>query len=1496
MSLTIKIVNPLDGDIVLTNLTPNTSIAEIKAKITETHKIPSTQQHLYYNENELLNSQILSNITTKSEGSLLLKVSGTNVLQPIGPTISSEQFNKYKTNNTIDLEPSNYILDEIQEAEKMWDYNAQVIVSDVIAGDLKGRKFFPNFGVTSIWNFHIPYEQSDFQNTMGLIEQSTPYIRERNYMNSFFRWVPSLTSVWRAFTGKNAPGQTLNSPEKVLEELTKETKDLWPEGLVDSSNTKDNIISKYKINNLTISDMFIVYGQELSRQVILVNPTPVNKVIEKYQSSTRNTMDISFFVNEDLEHAYFPMYYYTLTYLVNSGNISKNIATLPKNYILTIVDNDGNVISQFVKLFTEIDLWTELVLPDKKVNIISQNPVYENATPPYSVEESIVINIGPQSFIFKARNLKNKNNINQLIWSFTPKDIMVVTSTYENNMFKASLYDVDKHAPFTNYGVGQLLGLKYTPPLAPQDVLITDYYFKIKNEAKDNWIKLRQPLRIETLQSEICFNLKDNKRIENICITPRILADNSSLEQSEYEKKAKAINILEQVGPFYDNIINFMDKNNGLTEQQLSEGIEGNFYKLTKFNKQYRDVGTIKSRFDNQWKEFAADRETKQTLTNFTDFDLIRYIQLLVPKLGLFVDEVYNKATSISTEAKGYLIKIRDEIHELVKSSYRLTPLTVARKIELLKELFEGKTLLNNIYTNVLNLTTYITDSVYSLTLESLTKYNLSPIEITKLRNYPISDIVKNLEDFNKYVTSIGLDDRTVDQIYGKLPELVKTLENLEQLIKTTQTILEKINNVDSTPEILEKITLINETLSYIKDTTSIIASLLETQLTPNLQDIKGLGWIKVKYDIQTAGATLPSPTSSVSSPSGATGTSSAATPGLQAGTKVLFKSVGVLLLEEQIDNIDNFLKRGTSRIKYIINNQNPILEALKRFVADSIKYAEGDLKTDDSQVTQHIRKGIRKLVEVAIPVKTSVLSPNAGTFRLDEQQTLIAQFMRTMKDGSPTDVEQAATDLLRALQTTEMERRSQLQADVEFSINKLANPTVVRLLFEELSNRKTLLFRKKWFCDTAQRASTIKVIGDLPLDDNVKGQDGQPNFELLYQVIEVLMGYFDRPGMEDKLKDTNLTTQHILTEYKRRVEAKETGAATYLVDAVCDRMDKIGSQQRFKPSVASPVKPSTPSTTPSTLVVDAEAELYKVLTRCKDVIERKYKQIKGSLTPSYKGVIRAVARDGERALNRLFDECSYLKKINEFVSNGKISSSRASELTAEWKRYKDKMLEDFAEDIRSYDKKMRLERDTEREMERLGLKIQQPRSFLGNLWDKVRGTPKYTPSDFKGMIDRGIPRDLSAQALQLGMDPNKANNENDVRKFISNQAALARRPFLPPASYGPSMSELEKRAVIPRFETRRDPTTGKTVTQAMARFDLRSPADYTKFEQIITQLDTSKVQEFMNKLAIIVSTLPSEEAAYILDSIRRRIINELDKQCLRKGWLLFDEDTNQCL
>jgi hypothetical protein len=165
-----------------------------------------------------------------------------------------------------------------------------------------------------------------------------------------------------------------------------------------------------------------------------------------------------------------------------------------------------------------------------------------------------------------------------------------------------------------------------------------------------------------------------------------------------------------------------------------------------------------------------------------------------------------------------------------------------------------------------------------------------------------------------------------------------------------------------------------------------------------------------------------------------------------------------------------------------------------------------------------------------------------------------------------------------------------------------------------------------------------------------------------------------------------------------------------------------------------------------------------------------------------------------------------------------------------------------------------------------------------------------------------GRPQVQDYRGLQRKMGMQLPGRPGDGRTF---QDVLRQRqtgmPALPPGPIGAApprvtMSDLRREATKPGFATYRDPVTGQTKTMAVTRFPMETAADYARLQKAIMTLDPSRIKEFMSKLGDVASTLPAKQAAKILDHFQRRVLNELDKYCLRQGWMLFNEQLNRCV
>lgn len=278
---------------------------------------------------------------------------------------------------------------------------------------------------------------------------------------------------------------------------------------------------------------------------------------------------------------------------------------------------------------------------------------------------------------------------------------------------------------------------------------------------------------------------------------------------------------------------------------------------------------------------------------------------------------------------------------------------------------------------------------------------------------------------------------------------------------------------------------------------------------------------------------------------------------------------------------------------------------------------------------------------------------------------------------------------------------------------------------------------------------------------------------------------------------------------------------------------------------------------------------------------------------------VNSKVRDAQRSIKRILDgqERPIYKKLNDYFKTNRIFKNERNDYRRRWEDFRRDVQQQIMDYAKEYALKEKQERDYKKQMDKYGITPGTKRGPLGGLLDRLTGKPTYSAKDYQGFINKGVPPDMAAQAMKAGIRPGQVKDSRSLSQILKGQTA---GPYLPPSIPGmpaqTSLSDLRTQAQQPKFITSRDPITGQPMTQALAAFDMRTPADYARFRQAITTLDISKIQAFMAKMASIIATLPAYQAALILDQMQRRVLNELDKHCLKQGWLLYDEASNMCV
>jgi hypothetical protein len=224
---------------------------------------------------------------------------------------------------------------------------------------------------------------------------------------------------------------------------------------------------------------------------------------------------------------------------------------------------------------------------------------------------------------------------------------------------------------------------------------------------------------------------------------------------------------------------------------------------------------------------------------------------------------------------------------------------------------------------------------------------------------------------------------------------------------------------------------------------------------------------------------------------------------------------------------------------------------------------------------------------------------------------------------------------------------------------------------------------------------------------------------------------------------------------------------------------------------------------------------------------------------------------------------------------------------------------------LKSFENEVKYKLSTSNALARYGLSPTGSSSSGTGWWDwaknKVFGGPSTT--DFRGIQPKtglGTPPGMGmGTGMRPGLTPQQQMMPGRTLSGIIGQRQTG-FTGMPPAPIGtlPSIraDDLRRQISRPAFATSIDPETGKAVTMAVTQLKMESAADYKRLQTAIMSLDPAKVKEFMMKLGDIAATLPATQSAAMLEHMQRRVINELDKYCIRtSGWTLFNEDRMRC-
>ena len=291
---------------------------------------------------------------------------------------------------------------------------------------------------------------------------------------------------------------------------------------------------------------------------------------------------------------------------------------------------------------------------------------------------------------------------------------------------------------------------------------------------------------------------------------------------------------------------------------------------------------------------------------------------------------------------------------------------------------------------------------------------------------------------------------------------------------------------------------------------------------------------------------------------------------------------------------------------------------------------------------------------------------------------------------------------------------------------------------------------------------------------------------------------------------------------------------------------------------------------------------IYQAVSSLRKTLET-YKSSFDRQAPKIASTIQADSKASRYKRAFLTDKSKKKRELDTKKRQSKnLSSSNKTEIDSVWKEE----MRGLDTELEGYIKEFKEEVRNNAALKRAGITPDSQKGWWDWGKDRVLGKPS---TDSYKELQRKM------QMQMPGRTTDKRTFEDILRKKRTGQTALPPGPIgaMPPR---PTMADLQREATKPGFATYKDPVTGLTKTMAVTRFPMDTPADYARLQKAIMTLDPSKIKHFMSKLGDIAGTLPAAQASKILTHFQRRVLNELDKYCIRQGWMLFDEHTNKCI
>lgn len=1051
-AISLKINTPY-GKVLTVQTTLADSVLDIKKKITKLTGTPVRHQTLYTSKKDKLDNNLRGGqLKFSNNDTLILGDAGMYTMMPTGtvPDYNTLSVMTEAARSKRRIPQSNITQPaEVKQQQQMLGLEfltPPFELSDEVAGDLIGDKFWPNYGLMGYWTWHKQMDTNGWLPKWGIVPKIAQFMTQLttlgfmapasdNRLKKLIRWFTTDDPIsWKYITGQSywyAPGR---SEDDILHEWKlnyAKGNYFTPSSIATGLNVIANYARDMSLIVLpTIDDLFIVTGQDTNRQIIdILKTTQADFKAMKDQ----NIIDFNYYEWDKSGEGYFPSNYYSMTFLVNyKAGHSRSVATLVHNTIITLKDRSGKIVDQFVKLFDEADLWSRLQPPDRN----SYRDADNSRTPQNQskfdnpFQETTQIKFGMKDFLFHPVKDETDKRGKGWRWSFNGSDLNIIIG----NANGVSLFDMDKYFTAkgldkTDFPVGKLIGIPYQAPTSHFNHII-DYFLKINMKNNANWVRLRKPLSTEENKYRTIIINEDNS-VKTIKLYAEQLDKASSHNLSDKEIKRKSIQLIDNVETLYQKQNAFIktDKHNFANivpfPAVIAPGLLGLYWAMGPAAAQPVYVGTIQpfiTNIDNLNRDLKATIVNNQgDINNVDHITLVTHLQTLSAQVANFGREISHLMDPAPASAQNYKDKAKDLWNEsqiMNSLSLQFTPKTSTQQTNELQTLTGRFINFRAQFGAPLN--------GYIMQLEGLganvkTQYKIVPITISDLKKdlTNLGELFNMIQlfgpDYMQLILNAGPQDKPVS-----IGLAMGQLEVIGDAILEVKKLYNKLHNIHTrvippaTAPLVASDTQINQKITQINGLYSQVLKTHDPQYVNENSIFYGLGWMSNEYKFPGLG--------------GGAVTLNASDIGQLAAAQIIYKSEGVLMMETLLGYLQNPFRApirwlsGAPKITPIrlLGKKNMFGAPIRWLTTKSNQEATKDILVkfvmDEIDNTDLITEGVLKLIRIVHPT-SSKWSRSFGTWTVTEHSNLLKKFIHDVRVNSAAPVTIPATAIAQGAQ-----------------------------------------------------------------------------------------------------------------------------------------------------------------------------------------------------------------------------------------------------------------------------------------------------------------------------------------------------------------------------------------------------------------------------------------------------------------------------------------------